>query len=140
MPEEKVQQQPPDVVAMVLADNVLRDPGGKCYIQGTYAAIFAPEFPYRHPSIIAYIAITSGHGRTPLTVRLIDADEARPPVFEANAVIDFPDPLAMSEVVFAHYGVVFPEPGEYRLQLYGGGAPLRERRIQVGPPPGAEPG
>ena len=41
MPDEKLEYQPPDVLAMVLADNVLRDAGGKHYIQGTYAAIFA---------------------------------------------------------------------------------------------------
>jgi hypothetical protein len=138
MPDERVEQQPPDVVAMVLADNVLRDPGGKCYIQGTYAGIFAPVFPWHHPSIIAYIAITSGHGKTPLVMKLIDADEARDPVFEAQAEIEFADPLEVREVVFFAPGVIFPEPGEYRLQLFGAGVFLRERRIQVGLPPGAQ--
>jgi hypothetical protein len=138
MPDEKLEYQPPDVLAMVLADNVLRDAGGKHYIQGTYAAIFAPRFPWFHPSIIAYVAITCGHGHTPLVMRLIDTDEAREPVFEANAVLNFPDPLFVAEVVFAKLGVVFPAPGEYRLQLHGAGTLLRERRIQVGPPPGAE--
>ena len=71
-------------------------------------------------------------------MRLIDTDGAREPVFEANAFLNFPDPLFVAEVVFAKFGVVFPEPGEYRLQLHGAGTLLRERRIQVGPPPGAE--
>jgi hypothetical protein len=136
MPEQRVEQQPPDVLAMVLAEAVLRDAAtGKHFIQGTYAAIFAPSFPWRHPSIVVYVAITDGHGKTPIKLRLVDVDESRPPIFEGEAVLDFPDPLVVAEGVFVHAGPVFPEPGEYRLQLLGAGMLLRERRLQVLPPP-----
>jgi hypothetical protein len=134
-----VEQQPPDVLAMVLADGVLRDAAtGKHFIQGTYAAIFAPEFPWHHPAIVVYVAITNGHGKTPVKMRLVDVDETHDPVFEEETVIDFPDPLTVAELTFVRHGTVFPAPGEYRLQLFGAGQPLKERRIQVMPPPGAE--
>jgi hypothetical protein len=136
MPEQRVEQQPPDVLAMVLADAVLRDAiSGKCFIQGTYAVIFAATFPHRHPSVVVYFAITSGHGKTPIKMRLVDVDEVRDPVFEQESIIDFPDPLMVVEGVFGILGPVFREPGEYRLQLFGAGTLLRERRIQVMPPP-----
>jgi hypothetical protein len=141
MPEQRVEQQPPDVLAMILADAVLRDLAtGKNFIQGTYSVIFAAEFPLRYPAIVVFVAITNGHGKTPLKMRLVDVDEARDPVFEMEMVFEFPDPLAVAEMVFARPGPVFPEPGEYRLQLFGAGTLLRERRLQILPAPGTEGG
>jgi hypothetical protein len=137
MPEQRIEQQPPDVLAMVLADTVLRDAAtGKCFIQGTYAAIFAPHFPWQHPVIVVYFAITNGHGKTPIKLRIVDVDEAHDPISEQDAMIDFPDPFTVAEGVFVIPGPIFPEPGEYRLQLSCAGTPLRERRLQVMPPPG----
>jgi hypothetical protein len=137
MPDEKVEQQYPDVLAMVLADTILHDLGsGKFYIQGTYAAIFAPEFPWRHGPIMVYFAITNGHGKTPIKVRVIDLDDEEEPLIEAVGMeIDFPDPLAVAEGVIKCAPVLFPRPGEYRLQLFGASEFLKERRLQVIPMP-----
>jgi hypothetical protein len=100
MSEQRVEQQPPDVLAMVLADAVLRDMAtAKCFIQGTYSVILAPTFPWRYPSIVVYLAITNGHGKTPIKLRLVDVDEARAPVFEREIVFDFADPLQVIEGV-----------------------------------------
>jgi uncharacterized protein DUF6941 len=132
--EKPVQQQPPDVLAMVLADTVLQEPAtGKFFIQGTYSVIMATDFPWPHPNLTVYFAITNGHGKTPIKVRLVDVDEDREPIFQMDAVLDFADPLVVVESVFTARGVQFPEPGEYRLQFFGAGEPLRERRIQVIP-------
>src|SRR5262249_215710 len=127
-----VEQQPPLVLAMVLADTVVQDlPTGKNTIQGTYRALDAADFPYVHPSMVVYVALTEGYGPTEVRLRLSDAHEPRPPLFEQEATVEFPDPLAEVEVVFAHRNIVFPEPGEYRLQLFGAGEPLRERRLDI---------
>jgi uncharacterized protein DUF6941 len=136
MPDEKVQRQAPDVLAMVLADGILRDmASGKFYIQGTYSIVSVPEFPWRHGPIMVYIAITNGHGKTPMKVRIVDVDDEREPLLEANSEMEFADPLQVVEVVIGCPPIVFPEPGEYRLQLYGAGEFLRERRLQVIPIP-----
>jgi uncharacterized protein DUF6941 len=139
MPDNPVEQQPPDVLAMVLADAVLHDVGsGKFYINGTYSVIFANDFPVLYPLIVVYLAVTNGHGRTPIKVKLVDVDETREPIFENEGVLEFSDPLQVLETVFAVRGVRFPEPGEYRLQIFGAGQYLRERRLQVIPVPGTE--
>jgi hypothetical protein len=136
MPEQRVEQQPPDVLAMLLADAVLRDAiTGKFFIQGTYSVILAQALPHKHPLIAVYFAITNGHGKTPIKMRLVDVDEVRAPVFERETAIDFPDPLAVVEGVFGIAGPIFPESGEYRLQIFGAGSLMRERRLQVIPPP-----
>jgi hypothetical protein len=129
-----IEQQPPDVLAMVLADAVLRDLAtGKCFIQGTYTVIPARDFPFLHPSIVVYAAITNGHGQTPMKLRLVDANEEQEALFETETSLLFSDPLVVIEVAFTAANVVFPEPGEYRLQLFGAGHPLRERRLHVIP-------
>jgi hypothetical protein len=132
-----VEQPPPDVLAMILADTVLHEPSsGKFFIQGTYSVIWASEFPYTHPSLVTYLAITGGHGKTRMRLSLVDVDEVREPVFQGEGDLEFPDPIAVVEMVLVRRNVVFPEPGEYRLQLYGAGQFLRERRLQVVPMPG----
>ena len=141
MPEKPVEQQPPDVLAMVLADAILQDfASAKFFIHGTYSGIFAQQFPLIYPAISLYLAITNGHGKTEMKVRLVDVDENREPVFEATAGLDFADPLQVLEMVFVARNVRFPEPGEYRIQLLGAGQLIRERRLQVMPIPGSEEG
>jgi hypothetical protein len=113
---------------------------GKCFIQGTYSAILAAEFPSVY-QITVYAAITSGHGKTELELRVVStedlhSDESQEPLKSQKLSVDFPDPLVVLEAVFS-VPVVFPSPGEYRIQLFGNGQPLRERRLQVIPAPTA---
>jgi hypothetical protein len=132
--KKRVEHQPPDVLAMVLADTVLQETAtGKFFIQGTYSVIMAAGFPVVHPMLTIYFAITNGHGKTPVSIRLTDVDEARDPIFAVHGEIAFADPLQVAEQVFSVRGVRFPEPGEYRIQLFGADELLRERRLQVIP-------
>jgi hypothetical protein len=134
-----IDRQPPEALALILADAVLRDfASGKCFIQGTYSVIFAAEFPSIFP-ITVYAAITSGHGKTELELRIVGtdelhSDESQEPVSTQKISVDFADPLVVLEAVFSG-PVVFPAPGEYRIQLFGNNQPLRERRLQVIPAP-----
>ncbi|MBI1913611.1 MAG: hypothetical protein HYS12_02480 [Planctomycetes bacterium] len=131
------QQNAPLALALIVADHITRDLGtGKLSVHGIFNAIGALSFPWTHPSIMVYGALTDGRlGKTPIMLRLVDAEEERPPVVEAPGEVDFPDPFAIVEFVLALNGVVFPEAGEYRLQLHGAGTPLLERRILVVPVP-----
>jgi hypothetical protein len=130
-----VKKQPPhvpNVLAMILADAVLRDLGtNKNFIQGTFHVLAAPSFPWTHPSMVVYLVLTDGHGAIPLKLRLVDVDESSPAIFEVETTVNFPDPLLVLELVFPRSNIVFPEPGEYRVQLFGAGEPLLERRLNV---------
>jgi hypothetical protein len=96
-----------------------------------HSAILAPIFPYTHPALAIYLALTDGRGKMPLTLRLIDGEDASPPVFTAEGLLDFPDPTQVIEAGFACQRVQFPQPGEYRLQLLVNGELLLERRLLV---------
>jgi hypothetical protein len=134
--EMPVERQPPDVLAMLLADTVLKDfVTGKSFIQGVYSHIFANDFPVIFPLIVVYAAITNGHGETELELRIVDADEELDHLFSRKVKFTFPDPLVVAEAILSAGPVTFPNPGEYRIQLWGAGQIMRERRLQVMPPP-----
>jgi hypothetical protein len=129
-----VEQQPPEVFALVIADHVHRDEStGKLFILGTRASVSAVAFPFTCPSMAVYVGMIDGRGETPVRLRLIDADEAREPVLEFETTVNFLDPTEEVEVAFRLVDLVFPEPGDYRLQLYGAGHFLRERRFLIIP-------
>ncbi|MBL8793468.1 MAG: hypothetical protein JNM56_06170 [Planctomycetia bacterium] len=114
--------QLPDVIALLFADDVHHDLAtGKFSILGTYSSLAGSVFPWMQPALIVYLAFTDGSGTVPMKIRLVDADEIRPAIFESDAVIHFSDPTATSEHAFFQNNVLFPEAGEYRLQL------IRER-------------
>jgi hypothetical protein len=129
-----VEQQPPEVLALVIADQVYQDDSsGKCFILGTRASIAVAAFPYDCTSLAVYVLMTDGRGETSLKLRLIDVDEAREPVLEFETTVNFLDPTEDMEVLFRLAELVFPEPGDYRWQLYGAGQFLRERRFLIIP-------
>ena len=76
-----------------------------------------------------FAEITECHGRKPFIVRVVDVDEQRAPLVEVDTEVDSIDPLAIALLVLRIDGLVFPEPGEYRVQLVSAGTPLMERRL-----------
>jgi hypothetical protein len=52
----------PTVLAWLVADHVYRDQSSKrCYILGTYSALGSLAFPFTHPGLHAYAALTELH-------------------------------------------------------------------------------
>jgi hypothetical protein len=130
---------PPQVLALLVADHVHRDDiSGKLFILGTRSGINAAAFPFHHPGLAVYAALTEGRGETEIQVRLIDVDEEREPVFAIDTRVAFSDPIVEMEVAFLVEDLIFPEPGDYRAQLLAGGQVLAERRIRL--PPLENPG
>jgi hypothetical protein len=129
-----VEQQAPEVLALVIADQVHRDEDtGKFFILGTRASLGAAAFPFTCPSLAVYASLIDGHGETAIRLRLIDVDEAREPVLEFETTVNFLEPTEEVAIAFRLPDLVFPEPGDYRLQLYGAGQFLRERRFLIIP-------
>jgi hypothetical protein len=127
-----IEQQPPEVLALVIADHVHRDEDtGKFFILGTRAEVVARAFPFTCPILAVYASMIDGRGETPLRLRLIDVDESRDAVLEYETAVSFLDPTVEVEIAFRFADLVFPEPGDYRLQLFGCGQFLRERRFLV---------
>jgi hypothetical protein len=133
---EQQQRQPTGIVpyalALVVCDMIWRDPTThKPTILGCFSAITAAAFPVKHPLMCVFAVMTEGHGKVPIDLRLIDVDEDRLPIFELKSEAIFPDPRAVVEIDFGAGNLVFPTPGEYRLQLRSGSTLIMERRISV---------
>ena len=125
-----MEQIPPELLALVVADGVHHDDvTGKLFLLGTRSVIVAKSFPLEHPRLVAYVALVNGRGEVRIRVRVIDVDEEREPVVSDEAAVVFPSPLTELEVVFEFTDLIFPEDGEYRVQLYAGECLLREKRV-----------
>ncbi len=131
----------PMVLAMILCDAIYQDPATKkCTLLGTFSTINARQFPAMHRQLSVHVAMTAGHGKTTMRLTLVGPDESAPPLFSRDGVIEFGDPRMVAELNFFITNVSFPQPGEYRLQIFGNEELLMERRLYVvGPPPGIAP-
>lgn len=67
-----VEQQPPEVLALVIADHVHRDDiTAKFFILGTRGEIGASAFPFNCPSLAVYASMIDGRGETALRLRIM---------------------------------------------------------------------
>jgi hypothetical protein len=130
MPEQRI--PPPDALAIGICDLIHRDPGtGKRFILGCFTAVHALEFPAVHPLMGVYLDLTNGRGKVQLRVQIVDTDEEREPIWSVEQEIEFGDPRIVAELDFMIGGLTFPEPGEYRVQVYVANQFVIERRLLV---------
>jgi len=122
----------PELLALLTADDVYQEPRtGKHTVFGTYNHLYAPSFPWTQRVFVVFLAFTDCQGKVSLALRLIDKEELRPPVLQNEIDLWFANPLKVVELPFYGTNLVFPEPGEYRLQIYAAGQLLGEKRLVV---------
>jgi hypothetical protein len=104
--------------------------------------INAQKYPARHPQIVFFCELTNGHGTTKIKIRLVDNQEEEKHIFEKEGAVEFKDVKQMVTLAMDLHGIVFPQPGEYRFQIFAGGYLLGERRIicrKIELPPKSKP-
>jgi len=128
----------PEILSLQVCERVIRDVDSRqSSVIGILDTVAAPGFPLGIPQLTVFMELTSGHGRTQLKVRIVDAMEERPPIFEALIDADLGDPLVVHQVPITTLGLKFPAPGQYRVQVFAMDTLLRERKVrlvQVAPP------
>jgi len=123
---------PPKALSFLVCDYIHRDTStGKATLIGCFANLFTPSFPIKVPMMAVYAVVTNGHGKVPIRVKIVDAEEELEPINDSVFEVEFTDPRMTAEVVGFLTDVTFPKPGEYRLQLYAWNECLVERKIQV---------
>ena len=139
----------PNVLSLLVCDQIITDRiTGKQSLIGIFSTIHAWRFPIIHPQLCVYVALTDGRGKTPLTIRIVDADESRPPVVQGNGAVEFKNPRAIANLALQFQGLRFTDPGEHRIQILCKDTMLRDSRLTVvkvdrpprpgGPPPPPE--
>jgi hypothetical protein len=122
----------PDVLALLVCDQIITDRlTGKQSLIGMFSTIHSARYPVLHPQLAVYVALTDGRGKTPLTIRIVDADDSRPPLVQGTGVVEFRDPRMIANLALQFHGLRFPEAGQYRVQLYCKEALLREARLML---------
>ena len=124
--------QKPLVLSMMLCDQFYRDSAsGKLSLLGCFTSISGPTFPSRHPDCGVYLLITDYVGPITLTVRVVDRDETRLPIALAEGSGTSADPRNILDFPMRLPSMMFPSPGEYRVQAFCNGEFLIERRLHV---------
>ncbi|MHC5109179.1 MAG: DUF6941 family protein [Planctomycetota bacterium] len=123
---------PPEVLALLICDQIITDRmSGKQSLIGMFSTIHARRYPASHPQLSVYVMLSGGHGVTDFTIRIVDANEDRPPIVEGRGRVDFKDPRAIANLALQFHGLSFPLAGSYRVQLYAGTVLLREARLEL---------
>jgi hypothetical protein len=127
-------------LALILARTVSFDVDtGVLSIVGPYSDVTTESFPVTYLSLEAYAVLTECDGDVLVELRLVDALEARLPVFRQLQSAHFDGPQDVRELVFHAFNVTIPAEGEYRLQLYvhgpsgtlAQGSFVLERRLRI---------
>ena len=127
-----VEKPAPDVLSLIVCDHIITDRmTGKQSLIGMYSRVHTPAFPATHPQLCVFVALTEGHGKTELRIRIVDGNDERPPIVEGKGVVHFKNPRAIAHLALQFHGLRFPKPGEYRVQLYSGNELLREARLEL---------
>lgn len=137
--------QPPIALAMLLCDGLHVDPGtGKKTILGIFTSVGSMVYPFKLPQFVVFVSLTDGRGKMPVEVRVvkmaIEIDDPDTTVASTKLEMPVEDPLAVIDFAMVLQGVEFPEPGEYRVQLWACGEYIISRRIMaiMPQPPEAE--
>lgn len=122
----------PDVLSLLVCDQILIDRlTGKTSLIGMFTTIGAARFPVRHPHLCVFASLTDGRGKATLEIAVVDSEDARPPIVRGTTTVAFQNPRAVACLNLHFNGLVFPEPGEYRVQLICDGELLREARLYL---------
>ena len=120
------------MLALIVCDQIITDRmTGKQSLIGMFSKIHAPRFPASHPQLSVFVALTDGHGKTELVIRVVDSNEARAPIVEGKGAVDFKNPRAIAHLALQFHGLTFPATGEYRVQIWSHGELLREARLEL---------
>ena len=120
----------PDVLSLIVCDQIITDRmTGKQSLIGMFSTIHAARFPVTQPQLSVHVSLTDGRGKTPITIRIVDSDDARPPLVEGRGQVEFKNPRAIANLAIQFHGLTFPQAGEYRVQLVSEGELLREARL-----------
>jgi hypothetical protein len=119
-PQDHTENGPPGpiVLAINICDTVIRDEmTKKVSLIGLFGVIWAAKFPCRHPLMYIHVALTGGHGKQDMEIRLVRVADNQP-IAGAKGSVDFPDPLQVAELALAWINVGFEKPGEYAVEVY----------------------
>jgi len=123
----------PVVLAINICDTIIRDEQShKVSLIGLFGVIRAHKFPCRHPLMNIHVALTGGHGKQDIEIRLVRVADEKP-IMSITGAMTFPDPLQVAELAFTCGNVGFEKAGEYAVEVCCGKnrVPVASRKFNV---------
>ncbi len=121
---------PPLLLSAIVCDRVIMDNMTQTpSIISIIHTISAPRYPARHYRLTFFCELTNGRDKMQITIRLVDVQQEDKTMFEQTVEQEFRDIKQVAALTFGVEGIIFPHPGEYRMQIYAGTHLLGERRI-----------
>ncbi|MBN1806836.1 MAG: hypothetical protein JW837_16430 [Sedimentisphaerales bacterium] len=128
--EHEKKLPPPVLLSAIICDRIIFDSfTGMPTIVGVLQTISAPKYPARHGRLAFFCELTNGHGKTNITVKLVDLQQEDQTILEQTVPAQFVDVKQVVALGLGFEGIIFPHPGEYRFQFYAGTNLLGERRV-----------
>ena len=84
---------------------------GKQSLIGMFSVVHSPRFPAAHPQLSVFASLTGGHGQVKLMIRIVDVNEARPPLVQGQGEVQFANPLAIANLALQFHGLTFSRAG-----------------------------
>ena len=107
----------PTLIALVVCDNIYREPGGKTALVGLFGCIRAHEFPVTHPRMaVNHLARAFSEKK----VDIVHGEDGSRVVVSAEGPFpDEVDPLSIVDMNFILNNVEFPRAGTYYMRFWG---------------------
>jgi len=121
---------PPILLSAIICERVIFDRiTGMPSLINIIQNVNAPGYPVRYSQLVFFCELTNGHGQTKAMIRLVDLHKDEKIIFEQRGMVQFKDVQQVVSLALNLQGIVLPQPGEYRFQLFADENLLGERRI-----------
>src|SRR3990172_9339125 len=131
MADKQLMPPVPCLLAALICDKMFLEVGTEKHtIVGVFENLAAPEFPAMHPRMTFFFQLTNGHGKTPVSVKLVHVQESGDEeLYSQTMDLEFNDVRQTVSGGMTINGLRIPQEGEYRFQIYARGELLGERRF-----------
>jgi hypothetical protein len=127
----------PVVKSVYVCDEVVRDPvSGKVSVLNLWETVRPPAgstFPYRLRKVCVFAWMRGGRGRVRTRVDIVQAATDTLVGRTRDLVVDFTQRVAHFAVYRLHR-FPFPQPGDYRVELYCENQFIDDQLVQILPP------
>jgi hypothetical protein len=135
----------PNLIALVVCDEIYVEPSGKIALVGLFSQIFAKKFPCIHHKMGIYVSVSGLRPGSQGKLEIVHGEAETTPLVAAEG--RFPDnagPLDVLDMQFILNNVPFPAPGKHFIRFWGNQfliamRPFHVIEVKANKPPENEP-
>jgi hypothetical protein len=128
-------KQPPTPYcqALMVCNEFSLDHLKRASVIGIFDSVSAPVYPARQARMIFFSQLADSLGKKKVTLRLVGW-VSKKTIWEETVDVEFDNQRQTLGVVYEAKDIVFPAPGDYRVEIEVDGQVLMDRRITATQP------